>query len=125
MACDRHLGVEAEVVGAVGDQPFGLGAVGDDRVHRVRRHEADRAAARAAERLQQLLQDLVGTVGGPEVFDSDVDAGLGGQIGRQVGAQRHRVAVGVAVQVACDRADRTRDVVDERLVSAGAGSRWC
>ena len=61
----RDIGVEAEVVGAVGDQPCGLGAVGDDRVHRIRRHESDRAAARTAERLQQLLQDFVGTVGGP------------------------------------------------------------
>ena len=111
----RDVGVEAEVVGTVGHQPFGLGAVGDDRVHRIRRHEADRAAAGAAERLQQLLQDLVGTVGGPQVFDTERGAGLRAQVGGQVGAQRHRVAVGIAVQVAGDRLDRGRHVVDQRL----------
>jgi hypothetical protein len=48
---DGHIHVEAEVVGAIRHQPGGLGAIGDDRVHRIRRNEPDRAAARATERL--------------------------------------------------------------------------
>src|ERR1700756_3971197 len=48
-----------------GSEPFGAGAIGDDRVHRVGRDEPDRAAAGPTESLQQLLQDLVGTIGGP------------------------------------------------------------
>ena len=43
MAATATSTSSAEVIGAVGDQPLGLGAVGDDRVHRVRRHESDRA----------------------------------------------------------------------------------
>ncbi len=125
---DRGRGdvrVEAEVVGAVGLQPPGLGAVGDDRVHRVRRHEADCAAARTAERLQQLLQDLVGTVGRPDVLDADGDAGLRRQVGGQVGAQRDRVAVGIAVQLRGRRPHRLGRRRRSAPASADAGSRWC
>ena len=84
-------------------------------MHRVRRHEADRASARPTERLQQLLQDLIGTVGGPYVFDRHVDAGLGTQIGRQIGAKRHGVPVGIAVEIAHRHLDGGRHVVDECL----------
>jgi hypothetical protein len=84
-------------------------------MHRIRRHEADGAAAGATERLQQLLQDLVGTVGRPQVFDTERRAGLRAQIGGQVGAQRHRVPVRIPVQVSRDGLDRRRHIVDQRL----------
>ena len=112
---DRGIGVEAEVRGARRLDPFGVGAVGDDRVHRIRRDEADRAASRTAEGLQQLLQDLVGSICRPEVFHAEPDPGLHAEVGGQVGAQRHRVAVGIAVQVDGRIAHRGDDVVDERL----------
>jgi hypothetical protein len=111
----RNLGVKAEIVGAVGHQPLGLRAVGDDRVHGVRRYESDRASSRPPERLQQLLQNFVGAVGSPEVLDTDVDAGLSREVRRELAAQSHRVAVGIPVQVACDSADRAGDIVDQRL----------
>ena len=46
---------------------------------------------------------------------SSGDAGLCGQVGGQVGAQRHRVAVGIAVQLTGHRLDGGRHVVDECL----------
>ena len=132
---DGDVYVKAEVVGAVGHQPLGLSAAGDDRVHRIGRHEAERAAARPAERLQQLLQDFVRTVGGPEVFDAERGSGLRGQVRGQVGAQRHRVAVGVAVQIGGGVADGSGDIVDEcrsrrvrvlvRVESHRDGQLWC
>ena len=122
---DRGVDVEAEVVGAGRLEPFGAGAVGDDRVHRVGRDEPDRGAPRPAERLQQLLQDLVGTVCSPEVFDAKPDAGLRAEVGGQVPAQRHRVAVGVAMQVGGRLAHRCAPRRRPAPWSAGAGSRWC
>ena len=122
---DGRVGVEAEVVGAVCLQPPRLGAVGDDRVHRVRRHEADCAAARPAERLQQLLQHLVGTVGGPEVFDADLHAGLA-RSGRRRGRcaarpRRGRDSGAGSRRLPAPSARRRRPVP----AWADAGSRWC
>ena len=71
MACTATSASRLKSSARLATSHCGLGAVGDDRVHRIRRHESDRASARPAERLQQLLQDLVGAVGGPEVLDAD------------------------------------------------------
>ncbi len=71
----RGRDVDGEVGPARGGQPVGAGAAGDERVHRVRRLEADRDPARAAEGLQQLLEDLVGAVGRPQVRAGERHAG--------------------------------------------------
>ncbi len=108
--------VQREVLVAPAVDPRGAGAGGEQRVHRVRRGEAERGAPGAAEGLQQLLLDLVGAVGRP-----DVGAGQPvPEVGGEVGAQRDRVPVGVAVEVAQPRADsafadRVDDVVGHRV----------
>ncbi len=107
------------------DKPRGLGAVGDDGVHRVRRHESDGAAARAAEGLQKLLQDLVGTVCRPEVLDVQVDAGLRGRGTRPgpcAAPPRPGPGSGAAPR---DRAAPTPPRRRRAPWWAGAGSRWC
>ncbi len=71
LALDRRddgLGAERVVRVALGRQPAGAGAGGDDRVHRVGRREAQHAAPGAAERLQQLLDDLVRPVRRPDLL---------------------------------------------------------
>ena len=48
---NRGVHVETEVGGAVGLDPLGLGAIGNDRMHRIGRHEAERGSPRTPERL--------------------------------------------------------------------------
>src|SRR5204862_4492450 len=96
-----HSG-QSEVDIAVAVDPAGTGTDREQRVHRVRRGEAQRRAPRTAERLEQLLLDLVGTVGRPQVrYAQRVP-----EVGCEVPAQRHGIAVGVAVQVAQFAAER-------------------
>jgi hypothetical protein len=106
----RHLrdgarGVELELVApapvlgchpADAVDPRGAGAGADDRVHGVRRREAERGATGAAERLQHVLQHLVGAVAGPHLVGPDAVAEVAGQRLAQGGELAVRVPVEVA-----------------------------
>ena len=115
---DGLVGVEREVVAPRRRDPLGARAGGEDRVHRVRRLEAQRAASRPAEGLQQLLEHLVRPVGGPEVLGGERDAGRPGQVGGERPAQGGVVAVGVAVERRGGLAGRRRR---RSATSAGGG----
>ncbi len=107
--------VDREVLASRAGDPARAGPARDERVHRVRRLEADRRTARSAEGLQQLLDDLVGAVGGPHVLDAErVLAGPGEVLG-QLGAQLNGVPVGVAVQATGGLPHPLRDPLDQRL----------
>jgi hypothetical protein len=108
---DRLLGGQPEVDAAPGGHPPGAGAECQQRVHRVRRGEAERGAPRPAERLEQLLLDLVGAVGRPHLLGGEPVA----EVARQVGTQRHGVAVRVAVEVPQLRREGLADRLDGRL----------
>ena len=99
----------ARVAAALG--PPGAGDLGDQRVHRVGRLEAERGAARAAERLEQLLYDLVGAVRGPHLPRGKAVAEVVGEVLAQVDG----VAVRVAVERARDAGDRVRDRLPQAL----------
>ena len=108
------VGVEGEVLAARPGDPAGAGAAGDERVHRVRRLEAQRGAAGPAEGLQQLLDDLVGAVGRPDLARRRPRGRR--QVGGQLGAQLDRVPVGVAVERrGRPRATRSAMRRDQRL----------
>lgn len=109
----RAVDIQAEVFSPNRRDPPRLSAVGDDRVHRIGRHEADRAAARTAERLQQLLQDFVGSVCCPDVLDADLHAGRPGQIVGQIAPQVDGVAIGIAMQFGGRGTHRLGGVVDK------------
>src|SRR5580704_15252425 len=94
--------VDAEVAGPLRRDPPGRRRLRDQRVHRVRRLEAERAAAWPAEGLQQLLDDLVRAVGRPGAGPRQAVAEITGQRG----PQGYRVPVRIAIQAAGHLANR-------------------
>ncbi len=112
---DGSIHVECEVVPTEDLDPLGIGTVGDDRVHRVRRHKTHRATSRTCERLKKLLQNLVRSVCRPQIVDGDRYTCLLRQVRSQIRPQRHSVTVGVAVQFLRGFAHGFGHIVDERL----------
>ena len=102
--------------------PPGAGGLRDQRVHGVRRLEAERAPARAAERLEQLLDDLVGAVGRPHLPPGQPVAEVGGQVGAQRAA---RPGPGSGSAPPATRRRRPARWPRPAPATAGTGSRWC
>src|SRR5699024_7284416 len=71
------LSVEGEVVLAVSAEPAGSGSGRDQRVHRIRRREAEHGAPGSAEGLDDMAEDLVRAVGGPDHLGLQRDAVTG------------------------------------------------
>ncbi len=107
---DALIRVQPEVGPPAGGDPAGPGGLRDQRVHGVRRLEAERAAAGAAEGEQDLLQHLVGPVRGPRVRAGQAVPEVAGE----GGAQHNRVPVRIAVQPGRHVRDRRGDVGGQR-----------
>ena len=112
---DRGVDVEGEVRRRGPSDPLGVGAVGDDRVHRVRRVRSPTALRPGPPKAcSSCCRISLDPLAAQTLSTLERHAGLHGQVRGQVGAQRDRVPVGVAVQVDGHVAHGRGDVVDQR-----------
>jgi hypothetical protein len=92
------VGIEVEVGLAPTVDPGAAGSGGDQRMHRVRRGEAEGHPAGAGERLNEVLQHLVGAVARPDLVRGHRTRVLGVQVSGEIGSKVAELTVGVAVQ---------------------------